>query len=95
VLIDLLAIARRARTLRLHHNLSQAELARRAGVGLATVQRFEATGQAGFDVVARLGWVLRAEGQFDGLFSLPAFQSIDEALAQEAIVTRQRARRRR
>jgi hypothetical protein len=70
-------------------------VARRAGLGLATVQRFEKSGQAGFDAVLAIAWVLRAEGGFEHLFELPPFKTIDQALAQEALVTRKRARGRR
>lgn len=59
------------------------------------MQRFEKTGQAGFDAVLAIAWVLRAEAGFEKVFELPAFRSIDEALAQEALVTRKRARGKR
>lgn len=79
--------------MRLHANLTQATLAKRAGLGLATVQRFEKHGQAGFDAVLAIAWVLRAEAGFEKLFELPPFRTIDEALAQEQVATRKRARR--
>ncbi|MBL8924535.1 MAG: helix-turn-helix domain-containing protein [Myxococcaceae bacterium] len=94
-MLDPIDIARRARLLRLHQNLTQAELARRAGLGLATVQRFETSGQAGFDAVIAIAWALRAEAGFERLFELPPFKTIDQALAQEQLVTRKRARGRR
>lgn len=64
-ILDPLDIARRAKPLRLHRNLTQAEVARRAGLGLATVQRFEKAGRAGFDAVLAIAWVLRAEEGFE------------------------------
>ena len=90
-----LEIAQRAKQLRLHANLTQANLAKRAGIGLATVQRFEKHGQAGFDAVLAIAWVLRAEAGFARLFELPPFRTIDEALAQEQLLTRKRAGRSR
>ena len=45
----------------------------------------------GYAVLA-IAWVLRAEAGFERLFELPPFRTIDEALAQEQVVTRKRAR---
>ena len=59
------------------------------------MQRFEKHGHAGFDAVLAIAWALRAEAGFERLFELPPFRTIDEALAQEQVATRQRARRNR
>ena len=88
----LAALGLRARRLRLISNLTQAELARRAGVGLATVQRFEKTGHGSLDSTLRIAIALRAEADFDRLFSPPRYASLDEALARPAIFERKRAR---
>lgn len=89
-----LSLGERARDLRLAQNLSQQELARRAGLGLATVQRFERTGQASLRSVVKLAFVLGAEQGFEALFPLPEVQSIDEALQQEAALAQRRRRAR-
>lgn len=85
-------IGERARQLRLIRNLRQAELATRAGVGVATIHRFEKTGTASIESVLRIATALSAEAVFAKLFEPPAYASIDEALARPA-ATRQRAGR--
>jgi transcriptional regulator with XRE-family HTH domain len=89
------AVGERARQLRLLRKLRQAELATRAGVGIATIQRFEATGTASIENVLRIAMALSAETAFDKLFEAPAYASLDEALARPALTTRRRAPRRK
>jgi transcriptional regulator with XRE-family HTH domain len=88
------AIGERARQLRLSQQLRQDELAARAGVGVATVHRFEKTGTASLENVLRIATALRAGASFDKLFESPAYSSLDEALERPA-VKRQRAPRRK
>lgn len=89
------AIGARARALRLRREFSQAELATRAGVGIATIHRFEKTGTASLETALRIATALFAERAFDRLFEMPPFTSIDEALAPPEATTRRRAPRRR
>jgi len=87
------ALGQRARHLRLMRKLRQVELAGRAGVGVATIHRFEKTGMASIENVLRIATALSAEATFDKLFEAPAYRSIDEALARPEVTTRQRAPR--
>jgi transcriptional regulator with XRE-family HTH domain len=89
----LAALGERARRLRLLQQMRQAELAERAGVGVATVQRFEKTGTASIENVLRMAHVLRADAAFDLLFVEPEFRSIDDAIGREKANQRQRAPR--
>lgn len=91
----LVELGARARALRLLRDLSQGELAERAGLGVATIQRFEKTGHVSLENVYRIAIALSAEEGFAKLFEPPAYTSLDEALARPAKVGRQRARRRR
>ena len=88
------AIGQRAKQLRLTRKLRQAELATLAGVGVATVHRFEKTGMASIENVLRIATALNAEAAFDKLFEAPAYASLDEALARPEVTTRRRAPRR-
>jgi transcriptional regulator with XRE-family HTH domain len=88
------AIGQRAKQLRLTRKLRQAELADRAGVGVATIHRFEKTGTASLENVLRIATALNAEATFDKLFEAPAYVSLDEALARPAATVRRRAPRR-
>lgn len=85
-------VGERARALRLMRKLRQEQLATRAGVGIATVRRFEKTGGASIENVLRIATVLDAERAFEKLFEAPAYASLDEAIARPA-AHRQRAPR--
>jgi transcriptional regulator with XRE-family HTH domain len=89
------ALGERARQLRLIRKLRQDELAARAGIGVATVRRFEKTGIASIENVLRIAAALQVEAGFDKLFEAPAYTSLDEALERPVLVKRQRAPRRR
>ena len=90
----LTAIGERARQLRLLRKLRQSELAARAGIGVATVHRFEKTGTASLENVLRIATALSAEAAFDKLFEPPAYASLEDALARPAATARRRAPRR-
>jgi transcriptional regulator with XRE-family HTH domain len=89
------AIGARARQLRLLRKLRQDELATRAGVGVATIHRFEKTGTASFENVLRIATALHAEKGFAKLFEAPAYASLEEALTRPDVTTRRRAPRRK
>jgi transcriptional regulator with XRE-family HTH domain len=88
------ALGERAKALRLSRNLTQAELAKRAGLGSATVQRFESSGHVSLENALRIAVALGAEEGFRRLFELPRYASLDEAIARSAPRTRKRARKR-
>lgn len=87
-------VGERARGVRVSRKLRQEDLAERAGIGVATVIRFEKTGRASFENVLRIAMALRAEGAFDKLFEVQAYTSLDEALGEPKTTTPQRVRRR-
>jgi transcriptional regulator with XRE-family HTH domain len=91
---SLRALGERARQLRLIRELSQAELAERAGVGVVTIHRFEKSGAGSIETLLRVATALDAEEPFESLFEAPAYTSIDDALARPA-KTRQRASKHR
>ena len=86
-----LAVAGRARALRLARNLSQAGLAAAAGVSEGSLKRFEHTGQIAFVSLVRLAVALDATDLLETWFQPPPPRTIDQALA--ARKTRQRGRR--
>ena len=71
-------VARRVRALRREQRWTQAELAARAGITLATYRRFERTGRIAFERLVRVALVLDALDGFDRLFALPPAASLDE-----------------
>jgi transcriptional regulator with XRE-family HTH domain len=89
----LAAVGERARQLRLLRRLQQAALAAHAGIGVATVHRFEKTGTASMDTVLRIATALNAEAGFENLFEAPPYASLDEALARPEVKRRRAPRR--
>ena len=73
-------LGQRARALRLIRNLTQSQLAKQAGVGVATLHRFEKTGQISLDNALRISTALGAEEGFRLLFAAPPYATLDEAL---------------
>lgn len=88
------ALGERARQLRLSRKLSQQELADRAGLGVATIHRFEKVGNASLENVLRIATALRAEAPLATLFELPEYASLDEVLDRGREVRRRAPRRR-
>ena len=70
----------------------QADLARRSGLSLPTIKRFEATGHASLANALRIATALGAEESFQTLFQAPKFRSLDEALSTESAAKRRRIR---
>ena len=70
---------------RLAINLTQAGLAKRSGVALGSLKRFETTGLIAFDSLLKLALVLDCLGDFDGLAAEDAQslsgKPLDEVLA--------------
>lgn len=83
-------LAERARALRLQKNLSQAGLAARAGVSLASLKRFEHSGQISLDSLLRIAGVLEALEPLQDWFEPPAPTSIVEV--QQRLRRRKRGR---
>lgn len=75
-------LGQRGRRLRVAQGLTQAEVARRAGVGRRTLQRFEDTGGVGVEAMIRIAFVLGVPDTFDTLFPLPPPRSIDDVLSR-------------
>lgn len=92
LLIDARRLGARARALRLSHNWSQAELARRADVALPTLRVFERSGQISLERLLRVAEALNALDGFDALFAMPEARSLKDL---EEPATRQRASRKR
>lgn len=75
-----LKVSSRARQLRLQKGLTQSGLARRSGVPLGTLKRFEHTGQIAFVSLVRIAMALGQERAFDTLFAAQEFKSMDDVL---------------
>ncbi len=61
--------AQKHRVLRKQLKLSQARLAERSGVSLASVKRFEHTGKISFESLLKLAHILGRLGEFELIFA--------------------------
>lgn len=83
-------LGQRCRRLRLQANLSQLELAERAGASLSSIRRLEAHGQATLDLLVRVMQALHLVSHLESLLVLPVL-SIADAERDTAATRRQRA----
>jgi transcriptional regulator with XRE-family HTH domain len=81
-----LEIAKREKSLRKKIGLTQLQLSSRSGVSLGALRRFEQTGQISFESLIRLCRALDCESQLDGLFTKPAYRSIQEVIDDQQSV---------
>lgn len=89
-----LEVRDRLKRRRLALNLTQSGLARRSGVTLGSLKRFETTGLIAFDSLLKLALVLDCLADFDRVAAVDihslADRSLDEVLARKA--TRKKGR---
>ncbi|HTX66590.1 MAG TPA: helix-turn-helix transcriptional regulator [Opitutaceae bacterium] len=89
-------LAERCRQLRLAGNETQESLAQRAGVGPATLQRFERTGRINTAGLARIVFALGRDQDFAQVLVPRAAMlntTLDQLERQQAALQRRRARR--
>ena len=85
-------IADRIKRSRLQYGWTQAELAQRAGVALATLRVFEQTGRISLERLLRLAIALNRSAEFEQLLLPPSVASIDELLVAPPVRKRGRTR---
>lgn len=86
-------LADRLRDLRLSDGLTQATLASRAGVTLASLRRFERTGEGSLKLVLAVAFALGRIDEFETILRPPPAASIDELDSRLARPTRKRGSR--
>lgn len=85
-------LAARARELRLAKGWKQTTLARRSGVSLASLRRFEESGRVSLQNLLKLAFALNRLDDFDALFHKPRASSLAELEAGAKEPTRKRGR---
>lgn len=73
-------VAAREKAVRKSKKLTQAQLSSRAGVSLASLKRFEQTGEISFVSLLKLSAVLDVTEEFDHLFVRKEYRSIQEVI---------------
>lgn len=86
-------LAQRAKVLRLERGWTQQETAERAGLALATYQRFERTGRIALERLLKLAVVLDARGGFEHLFVTGPARSLAELEQRLGRPARKRGKR--
>ncbi|WP_447042897.1 helix-turn-helix domain-containing protein [Vreelandella sp. H-I2] len=87
-------LCERLRKERLAQQMTQADVAGRAGIGTNTVSNLEAGRNVGFENLVRVAMVLGRTQELEALF-LPKLESIDDIRRYEEGTRRQRIRRKR
>lgn len=72
----LLEIAKRHKKIRKSQNLSQVALAKRSGVSLGSLKRFETTGQINFESLLKLAHFFDRLEEFNTIFSIQSDNKI-------------------
>lgn len=85
-------LADRVRALRLARGWKQVTLARRSGVSLASLRRFEESGRVSLQNLLDLAFALNQLDDFDALFQGPRASSLAELEVGEKRPTRKRGR---
>jgi transcriptional regulator with XRE-family HTH domain len=85
-------LANRIKVLRLAKGWKQATLAERAGVSLASLRRFEASGRGSLQLLLQLAFALNRLDDFDALLQAPRAASLADLEAAEKRPSRRRGR---
>ena len=88
------ALSNRVKQTRIRRSITQEELAERSGVSFGSVKRFEQTGEISLKHLIMISKVLRSSEQWDELFSLSNYESMEELLKEKEKGKRMRARAR-
>ena len=86
-------IAGRMKRNRLELNLSQNALAKKSGISLGSLKRFEQTGEISLKSLVMLALALDATHEFTQLFAGSQYQSINELLSKDKAKNAKRGRR--
>ncbi len=85
-------LCERLRKERLTQQMTQAELAARAGIGVNTLSNLEAGRNVSFESLVRAAMVLGRMNELESLF-LPKLDSVDDILRYEKSASRQRIKK--
>lgn len=86
-------IAQRLREKRLALNLTQLALAKKAGVSLGSLKRFESSYEISLHHLILLAIALQVSEDFERLFTSAVYQSVDDVIKQKSVIRRKRGRK--
>jgi len=73
-------LAQRLKQRRIERHITQPQLADKSGVALASLRRFEQTGQISLQSLLQIAYALELLDEFNHLFAQPQWRSIDDML---------------
>ena len=88
-------LADRVKQNRIRRNFTQQELAERSGVSFGSVKRFEQSGEISLKHLIMISKVLRSSPEFDLLFPVHKYESIEEILKAKELKQKKRMRARK
>lgn len=83
-------VAARVRARRKESKLTQAQMAKKAGMSFASYKRFEQTGEIAFRSLCNIAIALGCEQDFDELFAHRQYTSIQEVIDAQREARKQR-----
>ena len=86
------SIAERAKEKRLRLNITQKELAKRSGVSLGSIKRFEQTAEIPLKHLIRIAFALYSTEDLNQLFKESPYRTTEDVIRSHQKNTRQRAR---
>ena len=81
-------IASNEKKLRKRRGLTQKEMSKRSGVSLASLKRFEQTGEISLVSLLKIAVVLEIVDNFDELFTLKEYRSIQDVIDERNMTSR-------
>lgn len=81
----------RLRKERINQQMTQSELAKRAGIGVNTLSNLESGKNTGFENIIRVAMALGRTAELEGLFK-PRLESLEDLRRYESTLTRKRIR---
>jgi len=73
-------LAQRVKQRRTEKHLTQSALAKKSGVALASIRRFEQTGLISLQSLLQIAYVMELLDDFNHLFAQPQWNSLDDML---------------
>lgn len=89
------ALSNRVKQTRIRRSITQEELAERSGVSFGSVKRFEQLGEISLKHLIMISKVLRCSPEFDLLFPVHKYESIEEILKVKELKKKKRMRARK
>lgn len=86
-------LAQRVKERRKEHRWTQAQLAKRAGMSLGSLRRFEQQHEISLQSLINIAFALGCEGDFSALFATPYYRTLEDVKAATRRARRQQLKK--